>query len=163
MNQTENNMKMEEDNEDLSEENEEFVKQTEEHFENVWKEVKEEVKDFSKKELAKHMFVSGVLMYQRFADEEMQKSFQYMRDHPEEIEEMLKKGAGEDGELWSEGTFAETVSQEEAKIKDRTIHMKHDEEMNYNCKECDQKISAHNKDWHAGMCDSCFNKKYFPD
>ena len=39
--------------------------------------------------------------------------------------------------------------------------MKHDEEMNYNCKKCNKKISAHNKDWHDGMCDDCFNKKYY--
>jgi uncharacterized protein len=35
--------------------------------------------------------------------------------------------------------------------------------MNYNCKEFGKKISAHNKDWHDGMCDECFNKKYFPE
>jgi len=39
--------------------------------------------------------------------------------------------------------------------------MKHDEEMNYNCKKCNKKISAHNKDWHDGMCDDCFNETYF--
>jgi DNA-directed RNA polymerase subunit RPC12/RpoP len=36
--------------------------------------------------------------------------------------------------------------------------MKHDEEMNYSCKNCKKKISAHNNDWHGGMCDECFNK-----
>lgn len=60
-------------------------------------------------------------------------------------------------ELWEEGYFAETLSSDEIKQKQRTIHMKHDEEMNYDCKKCKIKISAHNKDWHAGLCDDCFN------
>ena len=60
--------------------------------------------------------------------------------------------------IWAEGTFAESVSAEEMKRKERTIHMKNTEEMDYNCKECKTKISAHNKDWHAGMCDKCFDK-----
>jgi hypothetical protein len=60
--------------------------------------------------------------------------------------------------FWAEGSFIESVSPEEMKLKERTIHMKHNEEMNYNCKQCNTKISAHNKDWHAGMCDKCFDK-----
>lgn len=64
----------------------------------------------------------------------------------------------EEDSIWSEGSFIESVSTEEMKQKERTIHMKHNEEMDYNCKQCDTKISAHNKDWHAGMCDKCFDK-----
>ncbi len=69
----------------------------------------------------------------------------------------------EEDEFWSGGSFAETMSSEGMKEKMRTFHMKHDEEMNYNCKKCSKNISAHNKDWHDGMCDNCFDKKYFPD
>lgn len=47
--------------------------------------------------------------------------------------------------------------------KKRTINMKHNEEMNYDCKECGKRISAHNKDWHDCLCDDCFNKAHFPD
>lgn len=65
--------------------------------------------------------------------------------------------------IWSEGSFAQSMSKEEMDKKMRTFHMKHDEEMDYNCRECDKKVSAHNKDWHDGMCDDCFNKLYFPD
>ena len=64
----------------------------------------------------------------------------------------------EEDSIWAEGTFIESVSVEEMKLKERTIHMKNTEEMNYNCKQCNTKISAHNKDWHAGMCDKCFDK-----
>lgn len=39
----------------------------------------------------------------------------------------------------------------------RTFHMKHDEEMDFSCKSCGTNISAHNKDWHGGMCDKCFD------
>jgi hypothetical protein len=65
-------------------------------------------------------------------------------------------------EFWSKGSFAQTIDPKD-KGKMRTFHMKHNEEMNFNCKECNKKISAHNKDWHDGMCDDCFNKKYFSD
>ncbi len=60
-------------------------------------------------------------------------------------------------DFWSAGSFTETIGPE-SKAKMRTFHMKHNEEMNYNCKQCNVKISAHNKDWHAGMCDKCFDK-----
>jgi len=62
--------------------------------------------------------------------------------------------------LWDEEYFAETCSPEQMKEKEKTIHMKHDEDMRFTCKQCNAKISAHNQDWHAGMCDACFNKKY---
>ncbi len=63
--------------------------------------------------------------------------------------------------FWEEGSFIQTMSSEEAKHKLRTINMKHDEEMNYDCRACKKKISAHNNDWHDGMCDECFNKEHF--
>jgi len=63
----------------------------------------------------------------------------------------------EDDEFWSEDSFAESVSVEEMKEKEKTIHKKHDEDMNFNCRKCDKKISAHNKDWHSMMCDDCFD------
>ena len=63
--------------------------------------------------------------------------------------------------FWEDGYFAETMSSEEAEHKKRTIHMRHDEEMNFRCQKCNAKISAHNKDWHDGMCDSCFDKECF--
>lgn len=66
-------------------------------------------------------------------------------------------------DFWSEGYFAQTISSEDMKSKMRTFHMKHDEEMGYNCKKCNKKISAHNKDWHDGTCDDCFNKKHYPN
>lgn len=59
----------------------------------------------------------------------------------------------EEDDFWAEGSFAESVSLEEMKLRERTIHMKHNEDMNFNCKKCNTKISAHNKDWHDGMCD----------
>ncbi len=65
--------------------------------------------------------------------------------------------------FWAGGFYAEAVDHNEDKEKMKTFHKKHDEDMNYNCRECNKKISAHNKDWHDGMCDECFNKKYFPD
>lgn len=64
----------------------------------------------------------------------------------------------DENSFWAEGTYIESVSPAERKRKERTIHMKNDEEMNYDCKQCHIKISAHNKDWHAGMCDNCFDK-----
>lgn len=75
---------------------------------------------------------------------------------------LSKKDAGEPS-IWSDGSFAETISSSEMKAKMRTIHMKNNEEMNFNCSKCKKKISAHNRDWHKGMCDACFNKEYFPN
>lgn len=69
----------------------------------------------------------------------------------------------EDDGFWAEGYFAETTSPGDMKSKMRTFHMKHNEEMNFSCKKCNKKISAHNKDWHDGMCDKCFDKAYFKD
>ena len=64
--------------------------------------------------------------------------------------------------LWSDSSFMKPIDPDN-KDKMRTFHMKHDEEMNFNCNKCNKKISAHNKDWHDGMCDDCFNNMYFPD
>ena len=61
-------------------------------------------------------------------------------------------------EFWAEGSFAEPMDTETWEKKKRTFHMKHDEEMNFNCKKCKKKISAHNNDWHGGMCDECFDE-----
>src|SRR3989344_688074 len=58
--------------------------------------------------------------------------------------------------LWDEGSFIESMSPEEIKEKEETIRLGHDEDMRFSCKQCSAKISAHNKDWHAGMCDTCF-------
>jgi hypothetical protein len=67
----------------------------------------------------------------------------------------------QEDEIWSDGFFAETLGPEDIKEKMKTFHMKHDEDMCFNCKKCKVKISAHNKDWHNGMCDDCFNKEFF--
>ena len=69
----------------------------------------------------------------------------------------------QENEFWSEGYFAQTMSSEDMKSKMRTFHMKHDEEMDFNCENCKAKISAHNKDWHNEMCDDCFNKNHYPN
>ena len=65
--------------------------------------------------------------------------------------------------LWSKGSFIQSMSKKEAEEKEKTAYKGHDEDMNYICKECNKKISAHNKDWHDNMCDDCFNNKYFPE
>ena len=69
----------------------------------------------------------------------------------------------EEESIWSDNSFAETLCPDDMKTKMRTFHMKHDEEMNFNCSACKVKIAAHNKDWHNGMCDDCFNKEFFPE
>ncbi len=71
---------------------------------------------------------------------------------------MVNKMEDETDDFWEENSFAETLSSEEAKEKMKTFHKKHDEDMNYNCRACNRKISVHNKDWHNGMCDDCFDK-----
>ena len=75
----------------------------------------------------------------------------------------MEENNNKEESIWSEESFAETLGPEDVKNKMRTFHMKHDEEMNFNCSKCNTKISAHNKDWHNGMCDNCFNEKFFPN
>lgn len=72
-----------------------------------------------------------------------------------------KSAKNEENSFWEEGSFAETLSSDEAEERMKTFHKGHDEDMNFNCKECNRKISTHNKDWHAGMCDGCFDKKVY--
>jgi len=149
------------------EQDDDFAEETEEFFEGLWKDLKEGAKELSKKELAKQMFVSGALMCRESFERHMEELSEKMEKNPDKVKELLKelqfnKHGIESTEnpLWEEGCFAETINPADIEEKKRTIHMKHDEEMNYNCKNCDKIISAHNKDWHAGMCDECFNKTH---
>jgi len=80
----------------------------------------------------------------------------------QEINKELKKEIKESLEeknLWEDNTFFETLGPIEIKKRMKTFQKKHDEDMNYNCRKCNKKISAHNKDWHDNLCDECFNKK----
>ncbi|MEK6953929.1 MAG: hypothetical protein AABX01_02905 [Candidatus Micrarchaeota archaeon] len=60
--------------------------------------------------------------------------------------------------IWAEKDFSETLGDKDLKLRLKTFHKGHDEDMNYFCKNCAATISAHNKDWHAGLCDNCFGK-----
>ena len=69
---------------------------------------------------------------------------------------MKENHISENKSFWSEGAFIQGLGKpSEEKMK--TFHMTHDEDMRFNCKECQAKISAHNKDWHDELCDECFN------
>jgi len=73
----------------------------------------------------------------------------------------MKKSTKKDSEdLWEENTFIEAINPKDMEEKMKTFHKKHDEDMNFNCKECNKTISSHNKDWHDNMCDECFDKNY---
>ena len=73
---------------------------------------------------------------------------------------MGQEEKNDENNLWAEGAFIESVGPDDSG-KMRTFHMGHDKEANYNCKKCDKNISAHNRDWHDGMCDKCFNNEHF--
>jgi hypothetical protein len=64
----------------------------------------------------------------------------------------------EEDDFWEPETFIESISSEDVERKMKSVGMKHDEDVNYSCKKCNKKISLHNRDWHNGMCDDCFNK-----
>ncbi len=66
-------------------------------------------------------------------------------------------------DFWAEGDFSETLGSIDMEEKMKTFHKKHDEDVNYDCKKCNKKISAHNRDWHNGMCDDCFNREVYPE
>ncbi len=63
-----------------------------------------------------------------------------------ECDNMENDKQEENNNLWEKGAFAETLGSQDIKEKMKTFHKKHDEDMNYNCKKCNKKISAHNKD-----------------
>lgn len=65
--------------------------------------------------------------------------------------------------IWAEGSFTQTMSSEDMQEKMKTFHMKHDEDVNYDCRQCNTKISAHQRDWHDCLCEICFNKTHYPD
>lgn len=72
-----------------------------------------------------------------------------------------EEDTSEEDSFWSKGAFIESMGPNDARM--RTFHMGHDEEMEHSCRKCKVKISAHNKDWHDGMCDGCFDGEYFKD
>lgn len=65
--------------------------------------------------------------------------------------------------LWEKGGFIRPMTKKEIEEKRKSINMKHDEDINYDCKKCGKKISLHNRDWHDEMCDDCFDKEYFEE
>ncbi len=80
-----------------------------------------------------------------------------------DMEKALKMDRSSSDNLWSNSSFTQSMSPKEMEAKGKTFHMKHDEDMNYNCQKCRTKISAHNRDWHDGMCDKCFDAQHFPE
>lgn len=64
----------------------------------------------------------------------------------------------EEPSFWSDSSFSETLGPGDMKQRMRTFSMGHDEEMDYSCSACKKPISAHNHDWHNGMCDECFDR-----
>ena len=67
--------------------------------------------------------------------------------------------AEEKDDFWEKGGFIQLISKEEFEKKKGTFHKSHDEDMNFKCKKCGKRISAHNKDWHNSLCDECFNNE----
>ena len=85
------------------------------------------------------------------------------KDKPDKEKDELSEEEYAEGEksLWEKGGFVQSVSSDEINAKMSTFHKRHDEDMNFDCKECNKNISGHNKDRHDNMCDECFNKKYY--
>lgn len=65
----------------------------------------------------------------------------------------------EDYNIWENEALFETISPKDMTDILHTLTMEHNMEMDSNCSVCNTKISTHNKNWHAGMCDACFDKK----
>jgi hypothetical protein len=74
-----------------------------------------------------------------------------------------EKAERESDRLWHSGVYIGSVSSEEMKKIKKTFHKSLKEDMDFNCKKCNKKISAHNKDWHDCMCDKCFNETHFSE
>lgn len=63
--------------------------------------------------------------------------------------------------FWEPGGFIQSMSAKDIENKMKTFYKDHDEDMDFECRKCKSKISAHNKNWHDGMCDDCFNKEVY--
>jgi|SRR3989338_10461608 len=122
---------------------------TEQGFPKVWNESKEDLKLMSRKEACEEMFFAGAV----------ESFFTFMKESMVAWKELPDS----EEDLWDDGGFAQSMSSEDMNQKMSTFHKRHDEDMNFECKICKVKISAHNKDWHDGMCDNCFNNKYHPN
>ena len=144
--------------EDLHQEEIEHLREL---FDNeLWPKLKNELKEATKKEACFLSFLAGTEISNNMLEKQMEHSLEAIKNmSPKEMQEMLKDCENEENSLWEEGSFVEAVNPND-KDKMRSFHMKPDEEMNYNCKDCNVKISAHNKDWHNHMCYNCFNKKF---
>ena len=120
----------------------------EEIFPSIWNDKKDELKQMSRKEVCEEMFYAGALLsLGKFLDVDSET----LVSQDEELESE---------NVWKDGVYANKMSGKEMEGKMRTFDMGHEEEMNYSCARCNAKISAHNKDWHEGLCDLCFNKEY---
>ncbi len=116
---------------------------TEGGFPDVWVETKEELKSMSRKEACEEMFFAGAV----------EAFFAFMKQSIEEYPD-------NEDEFWEDGGFVKKVNPKDMQTKMRTFSMGHDEEMSFDCKICNVKISAHNNDWHEGLCDKCFDTKF---
>lgn len=116
------------------------------YFNEMWNKEKNELKPLSKKELAEELFFRG----------SAESFFIFVKN----MQQFQIENPIEDESIWKEGGFAKKIEPEEMDAKMRTFSMEHDEEMNFNCKLCKVKISAHNNDWHEGLCDKCFDIKF---
>lgn len=119
---------------------------TDEGFSQVWGETKEDLKSMSRKEACEEMFFAGAV----------EAFFSFMKGSMEGWKEL----SDNEDELWDDGGFVKKINPDDMQTKMRTFSMGHNEEMNFDCKICKIKISAHNNDWHEGLCDKCFDTKF---
>lgn len=149
--------------EDLDEMDERNLDEMQEYFnKELWPKAKKDLREMSKKESCFYMFVAGTKITERFYEEDLKKGLKKLGDKlknmsGDEIKNLLEEENDEEI-LWEEESFAESLGPKEIEEKMKTFHKKHDEDINFNCKKCNKKISAHNKNWHAGLCDDCFNE-----
>ncbi len=73
-----------------------------------------------------------------------------------------KPPSAEEDSIWEEGYYAQSIDPRTLDGKMRTFHEIPGAALDHSCKKCGTAISAHNRDWHGGMCDGCFNDTYFP-
>ena len=127
--------------EDLEKFSEDMAKEfTKEAFPQIWRNEKEGLKEMSRKDVCEEMFFRGAV----------EMLYSYIKEN-EDFDE---------NELWEEGGFVKKINPENMQTKMRTFSMEHNEEMNFTCKNCKVKISAHNNDWHEGLCDKCFDTNF---
>jgi hypothetical protein len=75
-------------NDELNQDDLQFLDET---FGTFWTEMKHDIKEMSKKDLARHMFSAGFMLHQKFINDQMENFEKEMKDDPEKLSKIVEE------------------------------------------------------------------------